>query len=47
MPLIIICIEDMKAAVFCLWTVASADIQENIWKVEGVYIARLLSRWLK
>lgn len=30
MPLVIICIEDMEAAVFCVWTVASANIQENM-----------------
>lgn len=35
MPLIIICTEDMKAAFFCVWTVASANIQENIGKSRG------------
>ena len=30
MPLVIICIEDMKAAAFRVWTVASANIQENM-----------------
>lgn len=29
MPLITLCIEDAKAAVFCVCTVASENIQEN------------------
>lgn len=35
MPLITLCIEDTKAAVFCVCTVASENIQENNLESRG------------